>query len=305
RLRSPSSDSSSLRSPASDSFRPAAGRRRSDLQSLRRPRLLILQSLAPVAPSPEFSEPAQAPSRRFPATRLCKDGAGGKQGGGQWKRRGAVAEAPVPWRIVGGGSGGGRSDLGVLAEVAGGRDKMTATVQAYNYEAIKIFEEHQNKNRRAILKQRIAGNAQQPLEPLAWRGGLRVLQAAASGVRAQTNGRLTEASTKNSKRSTRPRSITRCPIPNSDRISSREQSFPIRSYVMFRDKYANVPFTSKKDKYIKFTKDDVERSECSTSSFAESDFLTRIVASDAVDLIFFFEIILGWVIRFLVSASLP
>uniref|UniRef100_A0A1I8F575 Exo70 domain-containing protein n=1 Tax=Macrostomum lignano TaxID=282301 RepID=A0A1I8F575_9PLAT len=31
------------------------------------------------------------------------------------------------------------------------------------------------------------------------------------------------------------------------------------AYVMFRDKYANVPFTSKKDKYIKFTKDDVER----------------------------------------------
>uniref|UniRef100_A0A1I8IXC1 Exocyst complex component 7 n=1 Tax=Macrostomum lignano TaxID=282301 RepID=A0A1I8IXC1_9PLAT len=31
------------------------------------------------------------------------------------------------------------------------RDKMTATVQAYNYEAIKFFEEHQNKNRQSYL----------------------------------------------------------------------------------------------------------------------------------------------------------
>uniref|UniRef100_A0A1I8GYN0 Exocyst complex component 7 n=1 Tax=Macrostomum lignano TaxID=282301 RepID=A0A1I8GYN0_9PLAT len=37
------------------------------------------------------------------------------------------------------------------------------------------------------------------------------------------------------------------------------KAFLLDRYAMFRDKYANVPFTSKKDKYIKFTKDDVER----------------------------------------------
>uniref|UniRef100_A0A1I8F3N5 Exo70 domain-containing protein n=1 Tax=Macrostomum lignano TaxID=282301 RepID=A0A1I8F3N5_9PLAT len=41
--------------------------------------------------------------------------------------------------------------------------------------------------------------------------------------------------------------------------SRENKAFLLDRYAMFRDKYANVPFTSKKDKYIKFTKDDVER----------------------------------------------
>uniref|UniRef100_A0A1I8FAZ6 Cystatin domain-containing protein n=1 Tax=Macrostomum lignano TaxID=282301 RepID=A0A1I8FAZ6_9PLAT len=63
------------------------------------------------------------------------------------------------------------------------RDKMTATVQAYNYEAIKFFEEHQNKNRQSYLNRGL--HAQQPLS-LA--GGCEYCSGG-SGVRRPTNGR--------------------------------------------------------------------------------------------------------------------
>uniref|UniRef100_A0A1I8JMY5 Exo70 domain-containing protein n=1 Tax=Macrostomum lignano TaxID=282301 RepID=A0A1I8JMY5_9PLAT len=172
----------------------------------------------------------------------------------QWKRGGG-GSAASRGGIVGGGSGGA-SDLGVLAEVAAaGPCRQTARLQKCAA-ALELGGEV------ASVAARGSGVRAQPTVGNSSSGHSDGHSSASASARNSKSMPvlLSRASTKNSKRSTRPRSITRCPIPNSDRISFAEnKAFLLDRYAMFRDKYANVPFTSKKDKYIKFTKDDVER----------------------------------------------